>query len=156
MGFTFKRPEAQFLKVTGASNGQEFTFVGKFITLDSDDQRSEMEARVDAAVRLSEENHQAKVFRQACKSLADDIFLGWANRPGDPESLWVTDEDGNPLDCTEEKRKEMLSRPSVAWWIVQAFRENEMSREVALGNSGRLPGNGFRRKVAEATRTRQT
>jgi len=160
MGFDFTKPQHQEIIVEGNSNSRKIKFVGKFIALESEDDREEMETRIDQALHEQGEDGEKMgtktAFRAARKSVASDIFLGWVNDPeGDPD-LWVT-ENGKPIDCNEERRTKMINTPGLAIAIVYAFAATEfdiegrlIKNEVRLGNSERSRGNGFRSRAAAA------
>jgi len=163
MGFDFTKPEDQKIIVEGNSNGQTVKFVGRFITLDSDDEREKIEARIEQVLNEQDENGEKiatkPAFRQVTKDVASDIFLGWVNDPDGDQDLWVT-EDGQPIDCDEERRMKMIKAPKLALAIITAFAAEEFDLQgsvakVRLGNSERSRGNGFRSRAAKAA-PRQT
>ena len=162
MGFDFTRPEYQEIIVEGNSNSQIVKFVGRFIALDSDDERGAIESRIEQVLNERDENGESiaskAAFRRVTRDVAADIFLGWENNPdGDPD-LWVTEE-GEAIDCNKERRMKMINTPGLAIAIITAFADEEFnikgsvakSNEARLGNFERSRGNGFRSKIAQAT-----
>jgi len=158
MGFDFTKPQHQEIIVEGHSNSQTVKFVGKFIAIDSDDDREAMEARIEQVLNEKDENGEKiatkPAFRKVTRDVAADIFLGWVNDlEGDPD-LWVT-EKGQPIDCDEQRRMKMINTTGLALAIVKAFAAEEFREEasvakVRLGNSERSRGNGFRSRAAAA------
>lgn len=146
MGFTFKRPEDQLIRVTGQSEGQPIAFVGRFKTTATGADRDALSRRINDALATQDRT----VFSHELQAIAAEIFLGWVNRPEDDRSEWVTDEAGQLIEATPEQVRAMLAFPGVAMAIVSAFNEQEFSREALVGNSKPSGGNGFRVEAARA------
>ena len=143
MKFTRERPKTQHILVTGQSDQQPIEFVGVFRTFDKD-RLSELKTKITDIQGL---NDGDLVYDE----IADEIFIGWANVPG-RESLWVTDDEGQPLECSDRLKAELLTWPSVTYCLVNAFYRAMFSETLSLGNLPHSPGNGFRQRVAAASR----
>lgn len=143
MKFTRERPKTQHILVTGQSDQQPIEFVGVFRTFDKE-KLTELKAKISSIQGL---NDGDIVYDE----IADEIFVGWANVPG-RETIWVTDDDGQSLECTAERRAELLTWPSVTYCLVNAFYRAMFSESLSLGNLPPSPGNGFKQRVAAASR----
>ena len=144
MKFTTNRPKAQHILVTGQSDQQPIEFVGVFKTFDKE-KLKELKTKISEIQGLTDGD-------QVYDEIADEIFVGWANVPG-REGIWVTDDDGAPLECTPERREQLLTWPSVTYCLVNAFYRAMFSETLSLGNSPRSPESGFRQRVAKASQT---
>lgn len=142
MKFTRERPTTQQILVTGQSDQRPIEFVGVFRTFDKE-KLAELKAKIADIQGLADGD-------LVYDEIADEIFVGWANVPG-RESIWVTDEDSKPLECTTDLRAELLTWPSVTYCLVSAFYRAMFSETLSLGNLPRSPGNGFRQRVAGAS-----
>lgn len=141
MKFTTERPATQQIMVKGQSNQRPIEFVGLFKTF-SKEKLAELKARITEIEGLADGD-------LVYDAIANEIFIGWENVPG-KEEFWVTDNDDNPLECTDKLRAELLSWPSVTFCLVSAFYRAMFSETVSLGNWPRSRGNGFRQRVAGA------
>lgn len=144
MKFTTERPKTQQIIVKGQSDQQPVEFVGVYNTF-SKEELADLKARIASIEGLADVD-------ETYDEIADLIFVGWTNPPG-RQDLWVTDPDNNePLECTEERKRQLMEWPSVNFAIVMSFYKAMFSETLSLGNLQASPGNGFRKRVGAASK----
>ena len=132
--------------VSGQSNQQPVSFLGRFKAYGTDEEIDEVVQRIS-----SEFEADPNGVGPGMRKLAAELFLGWAN-PDGQEDLWVTHGDGTAMDCTPKMVAVMLGKPGVAIAVTKAFQEARFGTEPAkLGNSESSRRNGFRAQVRKAS-----
>jgi hypothetical protein len=132
--------------VTGSNLGKQFTFVGEFNVMTTDDFIVFKNAiRDDVGEQGPDEVWSPYV---------EKCFVGWVNIPGQTET-WIAS-NGQPAECTGANRACFLSRPGVSQAIVfafmEAFRGGDAIAPLAAGEDEGL-GNSQLSPVAGTTET---
>lgn len=129
MGFNLRaRPESFQYEVTGQVDQIEFRFIGVFRTMTTQQSDSYL------AQIASLENDLRNGVNSFTK-IAGEIFVGWANLPGDP-AAWVREAgpESAAVDCSPEALAEMLSQAGVCRAICLAYFAALNADTARLGN----------------------
>jgi len=141
MAFYLDKPaDLIHIEVSFSLGDEQCRIIGVFNPLPTNKEMDAFIKKVRGIQRDFEANEDYELL-QNLKESAESVFVRWVNPEGRPD-LWVTNKDGQPLECTDKWREEFLARRGVPSALCEGFIASINSKAASLGNSGRSPASG--------------